>query len=132
MIPYKVRPRKNPVSQEVKYYAASAETTPMTRDLCIEQIEKICAMTSADVKAVLDALQYVIETSCKNGISVRLGDLGSFRPVIVSDPSDKAADVKAENIKRVRVRYVPSGTLVRKMAVSNCTFRQVTTGTDGN
>lgn len=106
----------------VKHYPQIAPTTPMNRESAIEQIEKICAMTSSDVKAVLDALQYVIEQACKNGIAVRLGDLGSFRPTLSTEGSDTALEVTSDKIKRVRVRYPPSGALVRKLDVKNCQF----------
>lgn len=111
MIKYVTVAKKNPITKAVKYYANIAPTTPMNLSQVAEEIEKICAMTSADVKAILDALQYVVRKSLLNGNAVRLGDLGSFRPTIKSKGSDTKEEVKAESIERVRCRFTPSGTL---------------------
>ena len=45
----------------------------------VKRVEKRSTVSSADVKAVLDALQYEVMEALENGNTVRLGDLGSFR-----------------------------------------------------
>ena len=52
----------------------------MTLDQIVELIEKRSTVTSADVKAVLDALQFEVRNALVDGKSVRLGDLGSLPP----------------------------------------------------
>lgn len=123
MIQYIVKSRKNMLTDAVKHYPSIAPTTPMKLDGAIDLIEKQCTVNSADIKAVLDALENVIVQSLKNGIAIRLGDLGSFRPTLGTKGEDDAAKVSADNIKRVRCRFTPSGSMVRKLAVSNCQFR---------
>lgn len=68
-------------------------------------------MSSADVKAVLDALQYEVIDALESGNSVRLGDLGSFRLTIKADGMATAAEAKkqgAKLIKQVNVQFTKS------------------------
>ena len=57
------------------------------------------------MKAVLDALQNVTLRLVSEGQSLRLGDLGSFRPTLTSKGKDAPEQVKASDIKSVRVRF---------------------------
>lgn len=115
MIKYYALAKKNPVTKVVKYYATIAPTTPMNLTQVAEEIEKICAMTSADVKAILDAMEYVIRKALLNGNAVRLGDLGSFRPTLTSKASDTKEAVSPDRIQRVRCRFTPSANLAREL-----------------
>lgn len=56
-----------------------APTTPMTPAQIVKRVEKRSTVSSANVKAVLDALQYEVIEALETGNTVRLGDLGSFR-----------------------------------------------------
>ena len=84
MIKYNVIPRKNPINKEVKYYAQMAPVNPVTLNDVAEAIASNCTVTLHDCKAVLSALQEQIALNLRNGNSVRLGDLGSFHPVMKS------------------------------------------------
>lgn len=119
MITYITKNRKSPKTGEAKYYANIAPTTPWTQADVVEEVEKICTLTSSDVKACIDALEYVVKKGLLAGNSVRLGDLGSFRPTLTSAPSDTAEQVTADNIKRVRARFTPSATLARSLQEAN-------------
>ena len=56
-----------------------APTTSVSLAQVIKRVEKRSTVSSADVKAMLDALQYEVIDALQNGNTVRLGDLGSFR-----------------------------------------------------
>ena len=85
-----------------------------------EQIEKQSTVSLADIKGVLDALQEVVLEAMADGYSVRLGDLGSFRPTISAVKSrEKLEDVSADDIKAVRVRFTPSAVLTKRLLPSN-------------
>ena len=71
---------KNPRSGAVKFYPQISPTVPVLRKQVIQRIEKTCTLTSSDIKACLDALEDVIVDLLTQGCTVRLGDLGSFRP----------------------------------------------------
>lgn len=79
MIKYVIRAKKNPLTKEVEYYPQMAPTTSVSLAQVIKHVEKRSTVSSADVKAVLDALQYEVIDALQNGNTVRLGDLGSFR-----------------------------------------------------
>ena len=80
MVKYVIRSKKNPQKKDVvKYYPQMAPTTPLSLDQIIKRVEKRSTVSSADVKAVLDALQYEVIEALASGSTVRLGDLGSFR-----------------------------------------------------
>ncbi|EPT33922.1 DNA-binding protein HU [Bacteroidetes bacterium oral taxon 272 str. F0290] len=86
MIKYVVQAKKNPLKkEEVKFYPQAAPTTPVTLAQIIKRIEKRSTVSSADVKAVLDALQYEVIEALENGNTVRLGDIGSFRLTIKAE-----------------------------------------------
>lgn len=56
MIKYVIRAKKNPIAKTVRYYPQMAPTTPVTLAQIVKRIEKRSTVSSADVKAVLDAL----------------------------------------------------------------------------
>lgn len=62
MIKYVIRAKKNPIAKSVKYYPQMAPTTPVTLAQIVKRIEKRSTVSSTDVKAVLDALQYEVIT----------------------------------------------------------------------
>lgn len=130
MIPYKVRPRKNPVSQQVKYYAAISAVSPMKQAEVVDIISRMCTVSGPDVKAVLDALQIVVLDSLRNGCSVRLGDLGSFRPTLISDAEDEAAAVSAASVKYARCVFTPSAYIRNGLRADLLSFRQVAVSGD--
>ena len=77
-------------------------------------MEKRSTVSSADVKAVLDALQYEVMEALENGNTVRLGDLGSFRLTMKSQGAPTAAEAKkkgAQLIKQVNVQFTKSTTM---------------------
>lgn len=109
MIHYKIETKKSPRTGTSKYYVQIAPTVPVTRSAIISQIEKITSLSSSDVKACLDALEYCITEAMKEGKSVRLGDLGSFRPTISSFGTTERNKANSTLIRFVRVRFTMSG-----------------------
>ena len=107
--------KRNIRTQEIKWYAQISPVTVVDKEKLIDEIESRCTLTSSDIKAALDALQESIIDHVRNGTSVRLGDLGSFRPTITSQACDTAAEVSADAIKSVRCRFTPSGYMRRAL-----------------
>lgn len=108
MINFYPVPRKNPINKAVRYYAQPSAVSVVTLDQITDRIEKRSTVSSADAKAVLDALQYEIKEALLAGCSVRLGDLGSFRPTLTSRGMTTAAEVTSASVTAVRVRFTPS------------------------
>lgn len=125
MIKYVIRAKKNPIAKSVKYYPQIAPTTPVTLAQIVKRIEKRSTVSSADVKAVLDALQYEVIEALQNGNSVRLGDLGSFRLSIKahgSDSSAEAREVGANAIKAINVQFTKSTAMRDALSPSGVEF----------
>ena len=112
MIRYVIQAKKNPQKkEEVKFYPQAAPTTPVTLAQIVKRIEKCSTVSSADVKAVLDALQYEVIEALENGNTVRLGDIGSFRLTIKAEGAATAVEAKAKGaklIKQVNVQFTKS------------------------
>jgi len=112
MIKYVIQAKKNPLKkEEVKFYPQAAPTTPVTLAQIVKRIEKRSTVSSADVKAVLDALQYEVIEALENGNTVRLGDIGSFHLTIKAEGAATAVEAKAKGaklIKQVNVQFTKS------------------------
>lgn len=125
MIKYVIRAKKNPIAKSVKYYPQIAPTTPVTLAQIVKRIEKRSTVSSADVKAVLDALQYEVIEALQNGNSVRLGDLGSFRLSIKANgsaTSDEARRTGANAIKAINVQFTKSTAMRDALSPSGVEF----------
>lgn len=126
MISYRVVERENPVTRQKVYYALVNPVTPMTLDRVAELIERRSTISTADVKGVLDALQFELLHALMDGKSVRLGDLGSFRPTLSSRSAESAEAFLPSNIEGVRVRFTPSAALTERLKIDRLSLRNVT------
>lgn len=124
MIKYVKRAMKKPISKQIKYYPMIAACTPITIKDVVAQIEKTSTVSSADIKATIDSLEFVVIQALKDGKSVRLGDLGSFRPTFTSNGVLNAKDVSATLIKDVRVRFTPSSKMRLELSTDNVSFSE--------
>ena len=118
MLTYHIVRRKHFKTGKLLYYPQLV--TPVADDHMhiIERIEKKCTLASADVKAVVDALEVEIIDSLRQGRSVRLGDLGSFRPTLrCSAGVDLSELAGVGQIKRVHVVFHPSSRIRRALSV---------------
>ncbi|MBP3227928.1 MAG: HU family DNA-binding protein [Bacteroidaceae bacterium] len=111
-IRYKIIPRKQPGKQgEVKYYGVQ-RSSQIDADQFIENIVQKNTCTRADVLAVLASIKEELVASIRNGQSVTLGELGTFRFTIKTQGVEQKKDFSADNIKKVCVRFLPSRTLM--------------------
>ncbi|MBR1732943.1 MAG: HU family DNA-binding protein [Alloprevotella sp.] len=78
MFRYIIRAIKSPKDKSLSYYAQAAKQDPVSLDKLADRIEKRSTVSKADVKAVLNALEYEIKECLAEGQTVRLGDLGTF------------------------------------------------------
>ena len=119
MIKYLLISRKNPITKEYAYHASAIPVTPVKIDEIAENISATCTVNSADVKAVLDALQAQVIKCLRNGQSVRLGDLGSFHARLASAGTATEEDFSMENIRGIRVRFTPSSKMRWELSTEN-------------
>lgn len=108
MFKYLVCARKNPINNSVKFYATPDKVNTVDFDTIADRIEKRTTVSSADAKAVLDALQYEIKEAVIANGSVRLGDLGTFRATIKCLGASSRADFTAARIQKLNLRFLPS------------------------
>lgn len=105
MIKYNVVAKVNPQTKAVKFYAQAASPDTVTLDDIADRIEKRSTASSADVKAVFDALVYELTQSLKEGHSVKLGDLGTYSCTLRSEGAETADAFTADKIQSVHVRW---------------------------
>lgn len=124
MIQYVIKEKKKPGTEDYKFYGQVRQTGVIgIRELCNLVAEK-CTLTPADILASINALESEIINQIKQGNSVRLGDLGSFRPSLTSEGAATAEAWGVNMVKRVRAIYTPSSEMKHQLAPSRCTFKQ--------
>lgn len=80
-------------------------------DLC-KAISERSALSSADVKGVLDSLNYVLDAHLRAGMIVRLGELGNFRLSFSSRGIDPAGKFNPmSDITKARIIFTPGKAL---------------------
>ena len=120
MLTYHIVRRKNIKTGTLLYYPQLVSPVVNDHNKIIERIEKKCTLASADVKAVIDALEVEIIDCLQQGQSVRLGDLGSFRPSLRCGKGvTKPEEVSASLIKRVHIVFHPSARIRRALSVKD-------------
>jgi len=105
-----------------KWYASIVTDGEVTIDDLVKQIEKFSALSEADIRGVIIALENVIQDQLANGKIIRLDKLGSFYPSLSSEGVVKEADFTVANIKGAKVNYRP-GKRISK-ALSTATFKK--------
>ena len=131
MFDYQIKAVKNPMTKATVYSASLVPVTPLTLADMAEKISSKCTVTVHDVKAVVSALEEEIGAALLNGNSVRLGDLGSFRPTLRCKAADTKEAFKLSNIKSVNIRFT-KGTKFRtdfKPSSQKVKFRNIALAT---
>lgn len=119
MLRYRVVPSKHPKTKTTIYYAREVPGTPIQlKEVCAKIVDRT-ALSSADVKSCVDALQAVVMDEVARGNSVRLGDLGSFRLSLSSASVADANDWTPLHIKGARVVFTASTTIKQVMRSLN-------------
>jgi len=104
-----------PGNEKTGYFAGKAlGSTIETDELCANISEK-CSLTSADVKAVIEALVKEMETELLSGNSIRVGDLGIFKASISSEVVDTKEELKPKKVHIKAITYRSSARLKKAM-----------------
>ena len=107
-----------------KWYATMATDGELTIDDLTKSIERFSALSEADLRGVIIALENVIQDALANSKIVRLEKLGSLYPGISSSGTDKKEDFNAKtNIRRTKVNYRPGKRI--SDAIKNAGFQRV-------
>ena len=119
MIHYYPQKRRNPQDVTPTYYPQIAPVRPMNLEDISEAITEVCTVTRHDIKAVLSALQEQVIKAMQNGQSIRLGDLGSFRPTLSSNGVPTADEVSSQLIRSVNCRFTPGTMMHSRLAITS-------------
>ena len=109
-VKYKVIQRGQPGiagGGERKYYASAQVNGELTLQGLTRNIEQICTVSGADIRAVVYAIVEVIKGTLAEGQIVRLGELGSFRVSIGSEGKETVKEVNAASITGSRIIFTP-------------------------
>lgn len=99
------------VDSEKKFYAVSKNNgTSGLKHLC-KMIAARSTVSSADVKAVLDNLNFVMDMELQEGRIVQLGELGNFRMSVSSDGVTDVKDFNHSMIRKPRLIFTPGSEL---------------------
>ena len=91
----------------MKYYAmAKSNGTTDLNHLC-QMIQARSAVSSADVKSVLDNLNFVMDMELSAGRIVKMGELGSFRMSLRSEGAEEESAFNKTLLRKARVLFTP-------------------------
>jgi predicted histone-like DNA-binding protein len=90
-----------------KLYAQAVNNGYVTFDELCSEISEYCTLTSADVKAVLDRMNYELDKNMRAGRIVQFGEIGNFRMAIGSSGAETEEDFSASMIRTPKIVFSP-------------------------
>lgn len=116
---YKLVQRRNmhkdaPQGSKLFYAQAKSIGTAGMERLCA-MISERSTVSSADVKAVLDSLIYVMKLELSDAKIVQLGEFGNFRVTFGSAGTETEKEFNATKIRRPKYTFTP-GKALREQA----------------
>ncbi|MDY6024930.1 HU family DNA-binding protein [Bergeyella zoohelcum] len=98
-----------------KFYANVVTEGELSVDDLVKQIEKFSALSEADIRGVIIALENVIQQGLADSKIIRLEKLGSLYPTLSSNGVATEKEFTANQIKSVSVNYRPGTRIVEAM-----------------
>ncbi|MEJ8591561.1 HU family DNA-binding protein [Riemerella anatipestifer] len=98
-----------------KWYANATTDGEIGIDELVKQIEKFSALSEADIKGVIIALENVIQNALSDSKIVRLEKLGTLYPTLSSGGAATEKDFNQSLIKSVGVNYRPGKRILDSM-----------------
>lgn len=90
-----------------RWYAQVKTDGEMSVDDLVKEIEKFSALSEADIRGVIIALENVIQKELANSKIIRLDKLGSFYPSLSSGGAESEDKFNVSLIKGAKVNYRP-------------------------
>ena len=94
-----------------KFYAQAVNNGYVAFDELCGEIAENCTLTSADVKAVMDRMNYILDKNLKAGRIVQFGEIGNFRLAVGSTGSVTTKDFSTSLIKKPKIVFTPGSKL---------------------
>lgn len=125
-IRYLLISRKNPVTKEYAYTASkiSAFAPTITTQAFYAAMAENAHIPVAQIPSVFTAITKAIENFCLNGHSVSFPDFGTFRATLNSGGQEVEEDFKTDDIKGLRIRFLPSAKLNYELRANTTFTRQ--------
>jgi predicted histone-like DNA-binding protein len=122
---YKVVKKVNPQNPNgpKKKHANPVNAGKMVVKSLAKEIAARSSLTVGDVENVLNNLVEVLPVFLKIGMSIQLGDFGTFRLSLASEGVNEDEEFTVAKIKGVRVVFVPGTEL--KNALKDITFEEL-------
>ena len=98
-----------------KFYANVVTEGELSVDDLVNQIEKFSALSEADIRGVIIALENVIQQGLADSKIIRLEKLGSLYPTLSSNGVATEKEFTANQIKSLSVNYRPGTRIVEAM-----------------
>lgn len=102
---------KDSTANPKKFYAQAVNSGYVAFEELCADIAEACSLTSADVKAMLDRMNYMLDKHLKAGRIVQFGEIGSFRLALGSTGSVAAKDFTTAQIKSPKIVFTPGSKL---------------------
>lgn len=117
IVKYNLVSRKNPITKEYAFHAQkdSFGAQSIDTNTLYAAMATNAHIPLAQIPAAFHAIVKSIENFCLNGHSVTIPDLGSFRLTIHSASAATEEDFTKENIRGLRMRFVPASKLRYEM-----------------
>lgn len=122
MIYYNKVQRRNPQAPEApkKWFPAIKSRMQVSERDLIEEIADEVTLNPKEADMAIYQLFKVAIRALTDGKTVKLGDLGTFYLTITSDGVETREKVTAQQVKSVKVRFMPS--LKLREAIAKATF----------
>ena len=99
-----------------KWYANIVTDGEETIDDLVKAIEKFSALSEADIRGVIIALENVMQDALGNGKIVRLDKIGSLYPSLSSEGTATPEEFNAQkHVRTIKVNYRPGKRLSDSM-----------------
>lgn len=130
MISYVVVQRvdpRTPNSPDRKFYGQTVDNGIVTIEDIARNISSRVTIQRADVEAALRAFIIVMRNNFLRGNSVRLDNVGVFKPTVKTSGADTQDSWDTSYIKALNIRYRRAGAIREKLSLGNpdVTFRRV-------
>lgn len=98
-----------------KYVARNVVVGSISFEKLCNEVSQRCGTHRGQVNLVINGLCDVMSTFLEEGLSVKLGEFGSFRPSINAKSKDNSDDVNASTIIRKKIVFRPGKRLQRML-----------------
>ncbi|MEG1749946.1 MAG: DNA-binding protein [Tannerellaceae bacterium] len=102
---------KDKETKPKKFYAYAVNNGYVSFNELCDDISENCTLTSADVKAVMDRMNFTLDKNLKAGRIVQFGEIGNFRLAVGSTGSELEKDFDTAMIKKPRIVFTPGSVL---------------------